>query len=228
MDEEGRAIHLLNTTMLSHETLRAEFDALAQELNQLKESIAAATAAATVSPGHTPYAPLSSAPAPLGMPHMSNQLTVHTTDSLPRLTLTGEQSIKNPAHIDKVESYIKRSHGPPITLAQVAEPKVIDVMMSMFRTRRSVIVKKVCDDPFTADAEEIPLWLEWPLIKILQAWRPCQAEDSTAIQALTLREQLVGVEVECDFTKSWEVSLMLAELSEKVLQIIYPRINRHR
>ena len=92
--------------MLSHQTLRAEFDALVQEFNQLKESIAAATAAATVSLGHTPYAPLSSAPVPLGMPHMSNQLTVHTTNSIPCLTLTGEQSIKNPVNFDKVESYI--------------------------------------------------------------------------------------------------------------------------
>ena len=85
--------------MLSHQTLRAEFDALAQEFNQLKESFTAATVAAAVSPGQTPYAPLSSAPAPLDMPHMSNQLTVHTTDSLPRLILTSEQSIRNPVSV---------------------------------------------------------------------------------------------------------------------------------
>ena len=88
--------------MLSHGTLRAEFDALAHEFHLLKESFtaAAATAAAAVSSGHTPSAPLSPAPAPLDTPHMSNQLTVYTTDSLPRLTLTGDQSIRDPVNID--------------------------------------------------------------------------------------------------------------------------------
>ena len=98
----------------------------------------------------------------------------------------------------------------------------------MFRTRRPVIIKKVNDDPFAADAEETPLWLDWPLIKILQARRPCQAENSRATQALTLREQLAGIEVTCDFTKFWEVSLILAELSEKVRQCTNPTAEEER
>ena len=193
--DESLPIHLLNSTMLRQGELQTAFELLTRKFHELRESLtataatAAATTTNTVSSRHfsSPPANLSPTPAPLDT-HMSNQLTVHTTDSLPRLTLRGDQSIKNPVNIDKLESYIKRSHGPQITLAHVAEPKVIDVMMSMFRTRQSLIIKKVNDDPFAADAEETPLWPDWPLIKILQVWRPCQAANSRATQALTLRE----------------------------------------
>ena len=75
--------------------------------------------------------------------------------------------------------------------------------------------------------------------KILDAWRPYQEESSRATEALTLREVISNVEVRCDFSRSADVSLMLANLEQKYDQCTNPTeeqerdavrffLNRHR
>lgn len=93
---------------------------------------------------------------------------MHTTENLPRLTIDGERSIKLSRNIDIVESYILRTmNGGRLTLDQIADRKVQDVMECNFGIRREVVKKKVDDDPYAADGTA--RWRAWTLLKILQA-----------------------------------------------------------
>ena len=47
----------------------------------------------------------------------------------------------------------------------MADQKVIDVIMNIFRMRRKVVKVKVEDDPFAPDGSAA--WLKWKLSKIL-------------------------------------------------------------
>ena len=133
----------------------------------------------------------------------SSSAFVQTTEALPRLTSGGPQSIYHIRNIEIVEQYVDRVlNGTLMSIELIAEPQVITAMNSVMRTRSDFVFEKVGELPQGPNNTRV--WLTWPIKMALQAWGPCIEKNSSATQALKLKELLVDVKVACP--SIWPVS----------------------
>ena len=84
-----------------------------------------------------------------------------------------------------------------MSIELIAEPSTVTEMNSVMRTRSDLVFQKVGELPQGPNNTRV--WLTWPIKKALLAWRPCIEKNSSATQALKLKELLVDVKVACPF-----------------------------
>ena len=120
---------------------------------------------------------------------------------MPLLTADGPQSILHVRNIEVVDQFIDRTpNGHQLSIRQIAEIFVLNTMSSVMRTRSDLVFDKVGE--FPQGPGDTQVWQNWPIKMILKAWRPCIEMNSSATQALSLKELLTDVKVACEFNKS--------------------------
>ena len=87
-------------------------------------------------------------------------------------------------------------------------------------TRDDLVFGKVGEYPQGPDDTQV--WQDWPIKKILKAWRPCMEVNSSATEALKLKDLLVDARVACRFHKCHEVGRMMAKILEKANECTNP------
>ena len=136
--------------------------------------------------------------------------TLQTTDNLPIISVDDITNY-DVAKLRDVENYVNKMADAALSITQFADAKAVGVIDNLFLAKKGIVRDACNDSPYE---ENVAVWRQWPVTKILKALKPCMVKRSRSATAQTYVEAITAFNLECRFNSSMAVSKVVQELYE--------------